>query len=69
MGCGRKLLAAMALVLAMLALGVCGSWSHNHAPDPRTLLDLDLFSPDSLGGTGPDQNSMLEQIRTLRAMG
>ncbi len=45
------------------------SWAHDHAPDPRMLLDLDLFTPDSGDDSQATQHSMLDQIRTLQAMG
>lgn len=67
MRCGRKLLGAMVLAAAIFPLGVRASWAHDGAPDPRMLLNLDLFSrgADTDSGNG----SMLEQIRTLQAMG
>ncbi len=33
------------------------------------LLDLDLFVPNDAGNSGENQNSMLDQIQALRAMG
>jgi len=65
---GRNLFTAMVLAAAIFPFGVRVSWAQNHAPDPRMLADLDLFAPNSNGEPGPDQNSMLDQIRTLRAM-
>jgi len=58
----------MVVAAAIFPLGVRASWAQSHAPDPRMLLDLDLFAPANNEG-GPAQNSMLDQIRTLRAMG
>ncbi|HKD65628.1 MAG TPA: hypothetical protein VKB84_02220 [Candidatus Binataceae bacterium] len=55
----------MALAAAFVPLRVRASWAE-HAPDPRMLLDLDLFAQNSNDNS---QTSMLEQIRTLRAMG
>jgi hypothetical protein len=51
----------MVLAAAIFLLGTRVSWAHDGAPDPRMLLNLDLFTQG--------QNSMLEQIRTLQAMG
>ena len=57
------------VIAAAIFPGARVSWARDHAPDPRMLLDLDLFVPDY--GINPDQNSnsMLDQIQTLRAMG
>jgi hypothetical protein len=68
MRCGRKLLCATVMAAAIFPFGVRASSAQSHAPDPRMLLDLDLFAPAN-GEGGPSQNSMLDQIRTLRAMG
>jgi hypothetical protein len=56
------------LLAGAISLGPRLSWAQL-APDPRMLLDLDLFASNSNGEAGADQNSMLEQIQTLRAMG
>lgn len=71
MKCGRKLLGAMVLTAAILPLGARASWAHDHAPDPTMLLNLDLFASGSGtdSGSGSDRPSMLDQIRTLQAMG
>ena len=59
----------MVLAAAIVPFGVRESWAQSHAPDPRMLLDLDLFAPNPNAESGPEQDSMLERIRTLRAMG
>jgi hypothetical protein len=56
------------LLAAAISLGARGSWAQL-APDPRMLLDLDLFASNSNGPPDARQNSMLDQIQTLRAMG
>jgi len=57
------------LVAAIVPLGVRASWANEHAPDPRMLLDLDLFASAPGEGSQGTNTSMIEQIRTLRAMG
>ncbi len=69
MRCGRKLLQAMVVSAAIFLLGARVSWAHDHAPDPRMLLDLDLFTPDAGDDAQGTENSMLDRIRTLQAMG
>jgi hypothetical protein len=59
----------MVLAAAIFPLGTRVSWANEHAPDPRMLLDLDLFAPNSGGGPQNEDSSMLQQIRTLQAMG
>jgi hypothetical protein len=59
----------MVLAAAIFLLGARVSWAHDHAPDPQMLLDLDLFTPGSGDDSQGTQNSMLDQIRTLQAMG
>jgi hypothetical protein len=59
----------MVLAAAIFPLGVRASWADEHAPDPRMLLNLDLFTQNSNGGQPGTNTSMLEQIQTLRAMG
>ncbi len=56
----------MLLAPAICALGPRAAWAYE-PPDPRMLLDLDLFVPSN--GANGANTSMLEQIRTLRAMG
>ncbi|GEM_PF-2415597 len=56
------------LLAAAIALGARVSWAQI-GPDPRMLLDLDLFASNSNGQPDANQNSMLDQIQTLRAMG
>jgi len=64
-----NLLRAIALTAAILLLGTRVSWAHEHAPDPRMLLDLDLFVPADSEDSQGDNTSMLDRIRTLQAMG
>jgi hypothetical protein len=68
---GRNLITTMSLAAAIIVLGVRASGAQERAPDPRMLLNLDLFTApangDSTGHGGG--SSMLEQIRALRAMG
>ena len=68
---GRNLITAMSLAAAFIVLGVRASAAQERAPDPRMLLNLDLFTApvngDSAGHGGG--SSMLDQIRALRAMG
>jgi len=59
----------MVLAAAIFLLGTRVSWAHDGAPDPRMLLNLDLFGAASGNNSSGAQNSMLEQIQTLRAMG
>ncbi len=68
MECSRNLFTVMVLAAAIFPYGVRVSWAQNHAPDPGMLRDLDLFATNN-SATGPGQNSMVDQIRTLRAMG
>ena len=67
MGCSRNLFTVMVVAAAIFPYGVRVSWAQNHAPDPGMLRDL-LFATNN-SATGPGQNSMVDQIRTLRAMG
>jgi hypothetical protein len=69
---GRNLITTMSLAAAIVVLGARAPSAQEQPPDPRMLLDLDLFAspsgasgePAALGG-----GSMLDQIRTLTAMG
>jgi hypothetical protein len=58
----------MVLAAAISPLGVRVSWADEQPPDPRMLLNLDLFAQNGNGQQGTN-TSMLEQIQTLRAMG
>ncbi len=69
MGCSRNRFTVMVVAAAIFPYGVRVSWAQNHAPDPGMLRDLDLFTTNSNSAPGPDQNSMVDQIRALRAMG
>jgi hypothetical protein len=67
----RNLLGTMFFAAAITLLGVRASWAQEGAPDPRMLLNLDLFASAS-NQTAPADGasySMLDQIQTLRAMG
>jgi hypothetical protein len=62
----------MSLAAAIVLIGARAPGAQEQPPDPRMLLNLDLFAsggnpadPDANGGGG----SMLDQIRTLTAMG
>lgn len=67
-----KLITTMSLAAAMVVLGARAPGAQEQPPDPTMLLNLDLFAspsdsagPAAHGGAG----SMLDQIRTLSAMG
>lgn len=70
---GRNLITTMSLAAAIVVFGARAPGAQEQPPDPRMLLNLDLFTPASgdsaaaaaQGGAG----SMLDQIRTLAAMG
>jgi hypothetical protein len=68
---GRNLITMMSLAAAIVVLGARASGAQERAPDPRMLLDLDLFTPTPTNNLMPGHGggSMLDQIRTLNAMG
>jgi hypothetical protein len=68
---GPNLITTMSLAAAIVLLGARAPGAQEPPPDPRMLLDLDLFASPSGGDSGPAAggNSMLDQIRTLTAMG
>ena len=61
----------MFFAAAFTLLGVRASWAQEGLPDPRMLLNLDLFASASNQNAPADgaSYSMLDQIQTLRAMG
>lgn len=68
----------IALAIAALTMGPGGAGAQERqppaSPDLRMLLNLDLFRPhpsDAANGASdtPSNGSMLDQIRTLKAMG
>ena len=71
----RRKVAATMLVAAMLvAIDKGNTSAHDAPPDLRMLMNLDLFEPRhnvAEGATAPPpaDDSMLDQIRTLDAMG
>ena len=70
---GRNLITTMSLAAAIVLLGARAPGAQEQPPDPRMLLDLDLFASSSGGGDAAAPagrgGSMLDQIRTLTAMG
>ncbi len=71
---GRNLITTMSLAAAIVLLGARAPGAQEQPPDPRMLLNLDLFASPSGGNpAGPaapgGAGSMLDQIRTLTAMG
>jgi hypothetical protein len=69
---GLNLLMTMVFAAAMILAEVRGSLADERAPDPKMLMNLDLFAarsnPNSVGQAA-SSDSMLSQIRALRAMG
>ncbi len=68
---GPDLLTTMVFAAAMV-LGGVRAWAQEGAPDPKMLLNLDLFAARSnlsAPGPGAGDDSMLSQIRALRALG
>lgn len=68
---GRNLITTMSVAAAIVLLAARAPGAQEQPPDPRMLLNLDLFaSPSGGNSAGPAAHgSMLEQIRTLTAMG
>ncbi|MGO9061281.1 MAG: hypothetical protein ACLQU2_28465 [Candidatus Binataceae bacterium] len=57
---------------AAIVLGGVRAWAQEGAPDPKMLLNLDLFAARSnpnAPAAGAGDDSMLSQIRALRALG
>jgi hypothetical protein len=70
MRCGRNLLTTMIFAAAIILIGTRDSMAQQHAPDPTMLLNLDLFAAQGNAANQPGtSDSMLSQIRALRAMG
>lgn len=70
---GRNLLTTMLLAATIILISSRVSEAQDQTPTPRMLLNLDLFAAQPGGrqrgqATG-DGDSMLEQLRALRAMG
>lgn len=60
----------MVFAAAIILVGTRDSMAQQHAPDPTMLLNLDLFAARGGSQTQPGGgDSMLSQIRALRAMG
>jgi hypothetical protein len=69
---GRNLLTTILLAATILFIGRSACCAQDDTPPPRMLLNLDLFTPhgpSQPGAPADDNDSMLEQVRTLRAMG
>jgi len=75
---GPSLITTMLLTAAIMIIGTRAVDAQEQTPNPRMLLNLDLFAAHS-GGNQPVNNqvapaaatddSMLQQLQTLRAMG
>ena len=70
---GRSLITNTLLAATIIVLSSRASFAQEKTPSPRMLLNLDLFTAPA-GAEGQAQapggdDSMLEQLRTLRAMG
>lgn len=60
----------MLVVAAMIVASPRASRAQQQTPDPRMLLNLDLFTAQSgKADASGSHDSMFEQLRTLRAMG
>ena len=70
---GRSLITTTLLAATIIVLSSRASLAQEKTPSPRMLLNLDLFTtPAGAKGRGQPtggDDSMLEQLRTLRAMG
>ena len=73
---GPRLITTMLLTAAMIIIGTRAVEAQEQTPNPRMLLNLDLFAAHSGGNKAvnnpaPSTNddSMLQQLQTLRAMG
>jgi hypothetical protein len=72
----RKLAATMLVAAMLVGIEKGNTWAQDAPPDLGMLMNLDLFEPRhnvAEGATAspasPSDDSMLEQIRTLDAMG
>jgi hypothetical protein len=69
---GRNLLSTILLAATILFVSSRVCHAQNDAPPPRMLLNLDLFTsraPSRPGAPSDSDDSMLNQVRALRAMG
>ncbi len=74
-----KRLRKVAAIVLITTTIVCGetrrTWAQEPPPDLHMLMNLDLFEPrhdipqGAAAATSPDDDSMLDQIRTLDKMG
>jgi hypothetical protein len=68
---GRNLITTMILAATIILFSSRASEAQDQTPTPQMLLNLDLFTPQagSHQQGQRDDDSMLEQLRALRAMG
>jgi hypothetical protein len=73
---GPSLITTMLLTAAIIIIGTRAVEAQEQTPNPRMLLNLDLFAAHSNGNTAVNNaaasaadDSMLDQLQTLRAMG
>ena len=73
---GPSLITTMLLTAAIIIIGTRAVTAQEQTPNPRMLLNLDLFAAHSSGNkavnhpaTSASDDSMLQQLQTLRAMG
>jgi len=69
---GRNLLTTILLAATILFIGSRAGEAQDNTPPLRMLLNLDLFAargPAQPGGSSDGNDSMLDQVRALRAMG
>jgi hypothetical protein len=70
---GRKVIATMLLAATIILISSRASEAQDQTPSPRMLLNLDLFTAQAddhpKGQATGGGDSMLEQLRALRAMG
>jgi hypothetical protein len=69
----RRKVAAIVLIATMVVCGETGrTLAQDAPPDLRMLMNMELFEPrhnDAKNAASPTDDSMLDQIRTLDAMG
>ena len=73
---GPSLITTMLLTAAIIIIGTRAVEAQEQTPNPRMLLNLDLFAAHSGGNKAVNKpapsatgDSMLDQLQTLRAMG
>jgi len=69
---GRNLITTILLAATVLFFGSRTSEAQDDTPSPRMLLNLDLFASHGKplpGAADAGSDSMIEQIRALKAMG